>query len=200
MKQLNIIAILALLLLIACSDNGPMTPADFVRWSSDPSNGLVLYKDFDDLRFQLKYRPLEEVVLSSRPITDSVNFNKSVNSKKGALHFTLKLESLKSKQLLEHGLTSAEQYPARLYYYTTQLHNDISLIVGSDTVPAALAHFERNYGAAAFNTISISFVPEYDVSNKDLKVLFNDRVFGQGRQEFIIKSKDRAAVPKIRFS
>jgi len=201
MKNKSKIFILALpLLLIACGTPSELTPMEFAQWTQADDNGLVEEKVFDEMKMRLKYRPLEEVLLARGLKDDSTVFNQALAANQGALHFSLRLESLRSAQLLELGLENTDQYPARIYYFTTQLVDDLALVVDQDTVPCALAHFERTYGAASYNDIAISFVPEFDVMDKDLEFIYHDRVFGHGVQRFIIESKDRLAVPKIKFS
>lgn len=184
-----------------CSE-GPLDPQRYSAWLSDPENGLVQHRTFKDVELSLQYRSPEQLALNeTRGDARRSDFDTLVAQRRNAHYFNLKLRALHASDLLNAGATDPDAYFQRQYYFGSLVQDDLSLIIGSDTLPCALAHFERTYGAAPYNNLVVSFVDgAEDHANEDLRFVYEDRAFGLGRVQFIINKEDLSRIPALKRS
>jgi hypothetical protein len=178
----------AAMLMTACS-HAPLAPGAFVAYAMDKDNGLVQTRDFDDLALRLRYRPVEELVLQelgTEAPSDSIQHA---------------MKALKVKDLLNARSPDPDDYFRKQYYFGSLVDADLLLVIGADTLPCALAHFERTYGAAPFNELVVSFIDDSpEPYRDDLHFIYNDRAFGLGPVEFVIRKEDLQQLPSLKLS
>jgi hypothetical protein len=122
-------------------------------------------------------------------------------ARKGAHHFNLQLKALKVKDLLNARSPDPDDYFRKQYYFGSLVDADLLLVIGADTLPCALAHFERTYGAAPFNELVVSFIDDSpEPYRDDLHFIYNDRAFGLGPVEFVIRKEDLQQLPSLKLS
>lgn len=184
-----------------CSEQA-LAPERYAAWLADPENGLVQERTFSEIALSLQYRSPELLALNEvRGDVRRSDFPALVAERQGAHYFNLKLQALRTSDLLNAGATDPDSYFQRQYYFGSLVQDDLSLIIGSDTLPCSLAHFERTYGAAPYNNLVVSFVDEAkDRHTEDLRLVYEDRAFGLGRVEFIINKEDLSRIPALKRS
>lgn len=202
MSTLRTYLLPTLLLLLAGCSRGPLAPAEFMAFAAQKDHGLVQEQEFDDLALRLRYRPVEELVLQELgPEVAADSIQRTIASRKGAHHFNLQLKALKVKDLLNARSANQDDYFRKQYYFGSLVDADLLLVIGADTLPCALAHFERTYGAAPFNELVVSFIDDSpEPYRDDLHFIYNDQAFGLGKVEFVIRKDDLQRLPALKLS
>jgi hypothetical protein len=201
MKRGVLIGMIWAILLTACTQ-GPLAPARYTAWIADPDHGLVTRKLFNDVALELRYRPLPQIALQELgDDLDQDGLEKVVRERSGAHYFDLRFHAVHGGEVLAASAASQDDFYHRLYHFTTEVENDLLLVAGTDTIPCALAHFERTYGAVPYNDLVISFIDDAATTERDdLQFIYDDRVFGLGRVSFTIRRKDIEAIPELKLS
>ena len=190
---------ISLLILVVCGKKH-LAPSDYIRWVTDPANGLVKTKELSAFRFELRYLPSELTILNG---ISSVELTKekvdAALAERGNVHeFQLRLASVEGTEFLRTGISEMTQYHQRLEYYTGHVQNDLKLVVGFDTLDCSLSHFERTYGVAPYNTLILAFEQE-SKTNDGLSLIYNDRVLGLGTVKFAIDQRDLEKIPELKL-
>ena len=182
----------------SCSHR-PLTYTEFVDWLRDPEHGLSISKETEQIGLRLQYVPNEELVMRDcKADPNSMEFLNQLNKHKDSYTFHLQLKALRSNDLLSAATSDPEVYYQRQYYFNALVQDDLSLVIGTDTLPCALAHFERTYGAVPYNTLVISFVDDRELNAiSDLKFVYYDRAFGLGPLEFLIAKENILNIPEL---
>lgn len=191
----------AVALLSGCS-RGPLAPRDYLKWLADEDHGLVQERSFDDLSLRLEYRPAEQMALQEKGLdATAAELAPAIAARKGAHYFNLRMRSLKTSDLLTARAQDEDDYFRRQYYFSSLVENDLSLVIGEDTLPCSLVHFERTYGAVPFNNLVMSFVDDHeDPLREDVRLLYDDHAFDLGKVEFTIRKEDLQRIPALKCS
>lgn len=194
--------IIALLLLFSsCWQYDELSPLEYVKWIENPSNGLVLEKEQNELIFKLQYKPIEYVVASQErkiELPESV-FAKAKSQMDGLQYFTLRLRSGNEEQpLLDKDRMTLEEYDQRVNYFSFGMQNDLVLFDGQDSLRCLLYHFERAYNLTDENTFLLGFdLPSNQEAINSKKLIYKDQFLGVGQIELTIDKANLSNIPQI---
>lgn len=187
---------LTLFFLFSCGNN---TPRQIQEWITDKDNGLVQEVENENFKIEVQYKPQSYLVAFENKDKELSNeeYKEEIEKKEGLQYFNIKLISKTGKPVLKTALENKTEENLRLQYYIGAFEYDIYLADGNDTLPCALYHFERTYGALPFNNISVAFENKNkDLNNKTL--LIADRALGFEIEKFTFKKEDIKSVPKLK--
>lgn len=165
--------------------------AEFKSWFNDPENEFVKEKYVNDLKFSVQYRPAELMICNE--LKDLKKGQSSLDSLKrtykNSLYFLLEIgfderEKKKQGDVLLKDIHTYEQYVEKVNYLSFQLENNTWLVVGKDTIPPSLYHFERGYELGKKQTIMFAFPYSGSINKKDMAFFFNDDAFKTGLNIF----------------
>lgn len=176
------ILILAVLSSYSCRRN--MKAPEYWAYINNKENGLKKIVKIDGWEFCLQYRPYDYVMLmENKGKLQGYNLEKRRAELYGTATFNISIKRLDNVITpLRYGITSIEEYNARLNYYLNEASKDIRLIYGVDTLAPASYVFENNYNLTPQETIVVGFyLPEGEqYPQKDMRLSFVDRVFKNG--------------------
>ena len=204
MKKLHsrvLIYVCISILMISCNSKD-LNPNQYVAWLRDASKGLLVEKQLDAYIFKLQYKPSDYMALieSKGDNLTPEDFQNSVNNYKGLEYYDFGISVKNSnKEMLMHDLQSPADYFTKADYMAFRMQPRISLVVGSDTLPCKLYHFERNYNTSPDSHFSLGF----EVSEKntaDRKLIYNDEILGVNQIELVIKDKSIAKIPHLNYT
>lgn len=189
------------LLLTGCS-SAVLSPESYMTWMADPKNGLVQEKRFEEVGLRLEYNTPEQLTLQDLgPDASMPAIIGAIEEREGAHYFNLQFRALKNNDVLMAGSKDQDDYYKRQYYFGSLVQDDLMLVIGNDTLPCALTHFERTYGAAPFNNLLVSFIDgQQDTLDQDIRFIYNDRAFGLGPVEFTFRKEDLLDIPDLKRS
>lgn len=178
-----------------------LLPGEYVQWVQDKENGLNKEKVVEDIIYTLQYKPQPYMVCVSErtdDLQDSV-----LRAKQEELgdveYFELRI-GLKSGQgeLLKHGITSAGDYEKRVKYFAFEMQKDIKFVMGNDTLPCEMYHFERAYDIVPFSSFIIGFPRPKENGLQDMTFIVHDRIFQKGIIKFRFTRKELYNIPKLK--
>jgi len=165
---------------------------------SDKSE-LVQSKEIGNFTIQCEYKTPEYIALKESNKDGHLVNQSKIDEYKNTFHFYMKLSSSKQTDFLKEGIENAEEYGHRLAYFTEHIQNNISLVLGTDTLPCSYSYFERNYGVQKVSTLLVGF----DKINTDLQTMpsisfiYDDQVLGVGPVIFQYKSQNLKNIPQL---
>jgi hypothetical protein len=175
-----------------------LSPLEYVKWVEAESHGLNLKKQIGEFEFGLQYKPHDYIALMEKKDENisSYDLNKRVAELGGLDYYTFRISSSKSKEILSAGISSENEYYQRLEYFMSPMQDDISMVIGKDTIPCTLFHFERTYGLTPYCNFVMGF-PSVKEENSDRKFIYNDRILGTGNVIININNSDLKNIPTL---
>ena len=202
MKCIKVVAnklkLLVLIVILTACGKQKLSPEYYVAWVENKKNGLSISKEFNDVNFQILYKPANYIVAKEflNGGIKKEEVQKRLKELGDMQYFTLRIKSNKSNELLSADIANENEYYQRLEYFMGPMQDDIKLIDGVDTIPCAIHHFERSYGIAPYNNFIIAFTQTKNKEN-DKTFVFEDKILGTGTVMFKVKSEDINNIPNI---
>lgn len=176
-----------------------LSPSLYLDWVNDRGNGLCRSKEVSQVLYNLKFKPFEYIIcqeLGKENIT-SKEFKENYSELTGMTYFNFQIQVTdQSNEFLKYAPTNRMSYQERVMYCSFQMQNDIKLVVGLDSLPCSMYHFERTYGITPYGNFIIGFqelpiAPEYTF-------VFSDNLFANGIIKFSFKRELLTNVPKLK--
>lgn len=136
---------------ISC--NSALSRDAYVAWVRDYDNGLHVKKQFSGYDFDLQYLPSQYVMLQrSGAVTEGQDGQATLQ------HYTLSV-SLENKaaDLISHNIANSIEKQQKLYYFSYEFQQDITLEENGKVLPCALFHFEKGSGLSNVSTFVLAF-------------------------------------------
>jgi len=174
-----------------------MNPAGYVQWVEDPANGLRIVKNTRDYHFDLQYKPLPLIALKEQA-SDQVNplaFQKALTELQGLRYFDLRISRRDGQELLEVTKSAEKDIQQISNYLAGGMQYDFILTAGNDTLPCLLFHTEAGGGVTPVKTFLLAFDTLFAHTNRDLNLVYTDRLLGCGDISFTIKKESLSNIP-----
>ena len=202
MKDLlvSIFSFLTLLFFSNCKND--LSPVKYNLWLKNPSNGLAIEKTFSEYSFILQYKPKALMALieaKGEHLSDTA-FTSLENNYGGLEYYDMTIMAKNSnKEILLNDNNQPADYFNKASYFSFEMQKRIVLLVGNDTLPCKLFHFERNYNASPESHFSLGFdVPQN--ANGDRVLVYNDEILGLNQVEFKILQKSILKIPQLNYT
>jgi hypothetical protein len=204
MKRTGVLKVwpIILIVLITGCKQGKISIKDYIKWKNDPSNNLISQKQVDDLSFKIDFLPLDYLILQNNHFQtiDTANYRISKKEMDGLLYFHLSVESISGNKSPLNHMGNPEE---NIAYLSFQLPKDFEMIIGQQSFPCVLHHFEQNYNLIPKLDILLGFeYPDFYSNHKidkDITVKYNDQIFGAGLIEFNIRGEALSKIPKLKL-
>lgn len=197
MKYSLVLMGVVFMFIISCKQ---YTGKEYHDWISAKENGLIKSIENNSFKIDIQYKPVDYLIASdfkNKELTQE-EYKKEVEERSGLQYFTIKLQSKTGEAVLKTALVNDQEYSLRMSYYINGFEKDLILIDGADTLTSKLYHFERTYGIASFNNISVAFEnPNNNQEKKELLIL--DRALGFGLQKIEFKKRDLLNIPTLKI-
>lgn len=188
-----------------------LAPKEYIRWIEDKEHGIQVKKTIGDYTFATVYKPYEYLI--AREIKkDSISagiLDEKINSINDLQYFSFRISAEnQNTELLKVGLSSQDEYYARIEYCSFKMQQDIKLVDNNDTLNCVLFHFERVYNIAPYATFVLGF-PLTEKEKKDIQqgkkivhpdktLSYEDKIFGIGKVNLTIKGENINRIPKLK--
>lgn len=190
-----------LLLCLSCKD--ALLPADYVSFINAPENGLHKTKQVGDMKFDVQYKPLPYLLAMEKRSNDISEAYYAEHEERFANqhHYNFKLDIPDNPYMdvEKVGVHTEQEWSDRLQYLAFDMKNDISLIVGQDTLAPALFHFERSYNLTSYRSFVLAFPKYAHHEELDQTLIFDSPYFNAGRIKFYIKQSDIDELPEMKI-
>lgn len=169
---------------VCASCRHKLATADYVSYVTKKESGLKKIIEIDGFEYSVQYKPHEYIMLmESKGDFSSYNLKKRTADLKGTAWFNISIKRADNHTTpLKYGVSSLDEYNARLQYYLNEASKDIWLLYGSDTILPASYLFENNYNLAPMETMVVGFLlpPGDKYPKKQMQLSYNDIVFKNG--------------------
>ena len=186
-------------LFLSCSSS--TLPVDeLIAWVENADHGFEKEKVIGDLVFRARYKPLDYIIAKehvNKLLTDS-SYQEAMERLEALEYVNFSIYPAEGKQfdVLNWGNISQQDHQERIYYYSFTFQQDIYIEQAGEKTPCELFHFVRDHGLSPVLNFALGF--EKKPIQGDMKIVINDRVFGNGELNFIIKEKDRLRIPSLK--
>ena len=177
-----------------------LEPYEYVSFIDQGDNGLHVTKEFEDLAFEVTYKPTDYLVVKELKQKHILPADyKAVRQDYKDMHYFLLSIKNTSEQtdVLKYKISTPTAYSERLKYFSFGMERDFRLVEGTDTIPCSMVLYERNYGINGQANFMLAF-PVTDTSAVyDKTILFEDKIFGMGMLKFQVSKESIAAIPQL---
>ena len=183
----------------ACSRQKAM-PEEYIAYVNNEKNGLIQSREFGEYRITLQYRPLAFEALNN---TGAESISKEILDKQlaensGLEYYLLQIGSIQKKtDALSNGISHISQYQERISQLVSGIEGSVRLVIGTDTFPCVMHHYERNYQMADYHNILLVFEPEKPLADYDRIIIYDDEMLGIGRINYTINKSDIKNIPEL---
>lgn len=189
-------------MLLAClimSCNASLSPSDYVKWVSNPENGLVKTKSIEEVSVKAQYKPIPYIIANELRTNDIKiqEYQKREKELEGMQYYNLVLDITDSRNILNYKISDMGEQQARIQYLSFGMQQDIYLEEDGKELPCKLFHFERNYNITKERTFLLAFEQDKDTQIKDKTLVINSAMLGTGPIKVKFLAKDLAQLPTM---
>lgn len=184
----------------SCKNTTVVDAANYVKYIDNADNGLMQEYANEEKALNLKaqyktpeYLAIKEIGVEAFHPDSIMTLAKEFE---GGYHFNFTISSSVSGYDVIKEKLSPSDYLKRVTYLTGEIRKDFKLLVGIDTIPCTICHYERNYNISPDNVFILVF-PHEQKTEEDLTLLYDDKLFNQGIIEFKFKNKNIKNTPKL---
>lgn len=199
--------ILLFLIALLVHGCGPseLGPEAYMAYCNDGSKELIQQRDFDNIRYTLKYEPVDYKALKELKdnggSTDYAEFENIKKEYDGLVYFVFKMENRGSKKSPIKSLVKSNEDLSRINQYCqSQLESNFYAESNGIKIPCAIFHMEEDHSLMNFNLVSFAFDKSKIDQDKDLIVVFDDPFFNSGAIKFNISKNSFTSLPKLKLS
>jgi hypothetical protein len=193
--------ILLVVFTCACSKHGSnMTILEFNNFVNIPENGYIQELTFNKVKYSSKIE-LPQMIAINMLKADVIKKHELLDKVKqfnGKTNFVFTLSDSDGNSEIKKLIYNKEDYNALVSYANTALVDDFKLLLGTDTIPARIAHIESSNGIEPVVRISVGF-SGLDSLKKDLTLIYNDRIFNNGPLKFYFTEEALTNLPKLKL-
>ncbi len=179
---------------------------DYATAIAESEHELEASTVFKDYSFSVKYIPHHAQALRNfrdDPNRDSL-INQFVKNNQTTAFFMLKIAKtgdMVNQDLVKTVAKAERNYTSVLEYFSFNMQQDVKLVVGKDTFPCVLWHYERGFDAKPNATFLLSFNlrnnPE--TAQQDLTLNYEDHLFGVGILNLKVRKEPLTLLPQLKI-
>ncbi|MDP1801743.1 MAG: hypothetical protein Q8L81_10345 [Bacteroidota bacterium] len=199
-KNLTIIIFL-IFATCACNKKKSLASDDYIKYLNSKDGGLINLKEFNDIVFKAKIQTPEMIALSysSGSEMNQIKYKKDLQDHKGQINFIVLIEDANSNKKVKEAVVTKETYGQILAYGNTGLKDDFKLIQGVDTIYCSLVIVEPANSLQPIVRIALSFSGVNSLSESDLTLIYNDKIFNQGPIKFNYSKSTFQNIPDLKL-
>ncbi len=196
MRKLFLLAIIGLM---GCKTS--LTPMEFAQYCNDSRNGLIQSEEKNEVRIELKYLPKELMALHEfHGEFDRYSFDSVLETYHGIKYFNLKLIPVDKKtDVLLLNAQSKDQYYQRVQYFSSMINQDLEMVIGKDTIPCSIHHYERTYQLSPVVELMIGFEDKKPELNENISIIYDDKIFALGKIIMKIEGDKISKIPALKL-
>lgn len=195
---------LIVMLMHSCGPSA-LGPEAYMAYCNDGSKELIQQRDFNNIRYTLKYEPVDykalREIMDNGTSSDYAEFEKVRKEYDGLVYFVFKIENPGSKKSPIKSLVKNNEDLSRINQYCqSQLESNFYAESNGIKISCAIFHLEEDHSLMNFNLVSFAFDASKIDREKDLTVVFDDPFFNSGAIKFNISKNTFTGLPKLKLS
>ena len=169
----------------------------YMKYMTNPKNGLVLEKEIDGMDFKVQWMTPDLMALNELKKTriDQKEWEKTKKEYEGLLYCQLTIKGMNGQHI--HALLSSENMDIESVeaYLNLNAQKDIYLTSGEDTSACVLYSFSKTYGLAKQFDIATGFDNKIGNEKEDYVFEFDASFLERGLVKFRFKREDIVNTP-----
>ena len=186
--------------LASCSNKREkLSVKEYMNYVNDPSNNLIVSKELNAIRFNLSYQPVD-LMVANRHFGEQVSeaeLVKEINENQNYIYCNFIIKDNEQENNIKKMILSKKEYQNELSYFSSGMQSDFYAVAGNDTLPCVMYHFENPENISPELRIALGFESSLPIGNKEIQVVFDDKVFGNGYIKFVFDKETISAIPAI---
>ncbi|MBK9274154.1 MAG: hypothetical protein IPM49_06410 [Flavobacteriales bacterium] len=193
------------ILLTACTGPSPSLDGPALQtYAHDVEHGLTKERTVGDIRTRVTLLPAALTAWRALQAADDscADPNSVLDAHKRMLTFELAIGPSADARgdVLLAGARNAQEVQQRVYALHFDWASMVELTCGSHRSAPVLSAFENTYGITEHRTVTLAFAPRDSAdmdfhTAKEIRLTWDDQVFGTGRQHFLFDRADLEALP-----
>ncbi len=200
MKATNIFCFMAgFLLMFGCAPDY-VTPNGYVNYFNETSNGLIKEQCFEQLQFKAAV-VTNSLLAIKRSLGNEERIASNLKQIENLTYFVFKIHSNKKSDPFLEGAKTREEYAMRMQYANTGIQKDFKLEYNQTTIDCRVVIFEPARNLSEEQTFSLVFddLKLSEVVLSDVKLIYDDKLFGLGVMKFNFKKESIKAIPNLKL-
>ena len=188
------------IVLIGACESKALSPKQYLHWIATHKDQLTVSSSKDgEILHSITYIPAGWLAIKEAGEKQPRQIADALMEYNGLEYYRLRL-ALRSGQgdILQYAAANTDEYYARVSYFSFDMQNDVSMLIGKDTFPCRLFHFERNYGAAPYLDFMLGFDPP-ETGNVDRTLIYYDPVYSNTPVTMIMAGENITRIPKLKL-
>lgn len=198
-------------IICSCSEQSSFSdPSEYFGFLNSPSNGLVMEREVNGVRFKARYLPPDYqayIELSRKGNFSPEERDSLIKYYSNSITFLLTAspteETGKKNDIMYRGVNSYQEYHERAFQMNFGVENMVELLVDSVSYAPVLTNLENVYGLTEGRNILLVFAAgtgnEQVKNSRKLDLVFTDALFDTGINHFVFDSKKIRQVPGLKF-
>jgi hypothetical protein len=175
-----------------------LSPNQYQQWIAENGDLLTTSQSESALRATLRHLPADWLALQEAG-GKPVEFAKAKLDYAGLEYYQLRVAVQSgNSDVLQYAVANEAEYYQRVSYFSFGFQHDLHLLIGNDTLPCKLFHFERNYGSAPYMDFMIGFEVPLE-SQQDRTLLYYDIIYAQRVFALTIPFANLNRIPNLKL-
>lgn len=201
MKEIKtiLLCLIGTLLLANCGTK-ELAPKDYEAYFADESSGMVKEQMFEHMHFKMAC-VTPTLLAIKRSLGNYTLVNNYLNETANMSYFIFKIQSDKKEDPFKIGINDEKQYGERVNYANTNIQRDFKLEYNNRVFDCRSVLFEPGRGVADGIVFSLVFddLNLIKAVLSDVKLVYDDKLFGLGTMKFNFKKEQLEALPKLKL-
>ena len=192
------IAVFVFVVMLGSCTKDNVTVPELKAYLTDEKNGLTKTISKEGVTVEVTYRPTDLVWANELVKTKDKELQNEIQKTYDSLIYFVFNFSRNGSEIENRYVSDPAKFTNVINYLSYDIDQDLYIVVGKDTTQALDVVFSRSFGGAnATNLMAVFGGTDLTNTNKDLKVLFNDTMFGLGSNQFEFKINDIKNTPSL---
>lgn len=162
----------------------------YAKWYKKNHNSLTKTKELEDITVSASLIPTESLYIKNK------DAEISITDYKGMISFKVQLSNNSNVGMLKYLAEEAKTYQERIYYYTNQVKQHITLEQeGKEDLFPTDVIMDRNYGISPHLTLNVLFKNTY--LDTPITLHYEDEVYNLGPLNFHYDQNELNAIPTL---
>lgn len=175
-----------------------MDSGAYIKYVTDPVNGLFQEKEINSYQFAIQYKPLDWMLLQDVK-NNSFDNDEARTKYESSCYFIIKIKGI--GKTTEQGFSPTEAtglITTADSYLNFQMQQDVFLVAGTDTLQCGIMHREPYNSLTDMNTFIMAF-KKPKCSQCDYSIIYNGNYFDSKLLKFNFRKEDLNHVPKLKI-
>jgi hypothetical protein len=186
------LALICAFIFLSC--NSPLSEREYAHWIRDYSNGLHVRETIDGFVFDVQYQPSEYLFIANADRNSNTAVVAGAADAATIQQYVLTIAtSNEGEDFISAGVSDVAEKQQKLYYFSYQFQNDITLEENGKVLGCVLYHFELSSHRRGERAIVLGF-EQQKTPGDNVQLVIRSQYFGSLPIRINISKKNIPAI------